>query len=143
MMLSSKGAEIFAIEPSEKKVESMRVEFPAIKSSVAGAESLPFPDSFFDKAYTTMALHHFADVDKALSEVARVLRRGGSLVILEVEPGSGLGRIFRFFGKLMGEHMNIMTEEQLLAKLAVIEGFTVADSGRDGGSRYLVRLSRI
>ena len=137
----SKGAEVYAVEPSEKRVSAMRREFPAIKCSVAGAESLPFPDSYFDKAYTTMAFHHFADIDKALREVARVLKEGGSFVILEVEPGSGLGRMFRFFGRLMGEHMNIMTEEQLQTRLRAAAGFRIVRSGRDG-PRYLVQLLR-
>lgn len=138
---ASEGAEVYAVEPGEKKVASMKREFPAIKSSVAGAEHLPYPDSYFDRAYTTMALHHFSDLDLALREVARVLKPGGSFVILEVEPGSGLGRMFRFFGRLMGERMNIMTEEQLLAKLGTSEGLRLDNSSR-AGSRYLVRLVR-
>ena len=138
----SKGAEVHAVEPNEGKVAVMRWVFPAIKSAAAEAEKLPYPDSYFDKAYTTMALHHFADLDRALREAARVLKQGGSFVILEVEPGSGLGRVFRFFGRLTGEHMNIMARGQLLAKLGTAEGFRVARS-EDFGSRYLVQLLRV
>lgn len=138
----SKGAEVYAVEPDEKKVASMRREYPSIQGSTAGAEKLPYPDSYFDKAYTTMALHHFADPDRALGEAARVLKLGGSFVILEVEPGSALGRVFRFFGRLMGEHMNIMTKGQLMARLGAAEGFKVERSEKHG-SRYLIRLLRV
>lgn len=140
VMRASDGAEVYAVEPDEKRVASMRREFPAIKSSVAGAESLPFPDSYFDKAYATMALHHFADLDRALREVARVLQQGGRFVILDVEPSSLLGGIFRLFASLMGEHLNLLSEDQLLARTAP-EGFRVGRSERHG-SRYLVELSR-
>jgi SAM-dependent methyltransferase len=111
---TSMGAELYAIDPNPRKVEHMKRAFPSIRSSTAMAESLPFPDSYFDKVYTTMALHHFDDVDRTLAEVARVLKQGGSFLILEVKPGSGVGAIFRLFGRLMGEHMNIMTRERLL-----------------------------
>ena len=141
IMQASKGSEVYAVEPNEKRVAAMERDFPAIKSSIARAESLPYSDSFFDKAYTTMALHHFADLDRSLREVTRVLKQGGSFVIMEVEPSSSLGRMFRFFGRLMGEHMNIMTKDQLLAKVGMTEGFKVAASAKSG-SRYLVRLLR-
>lgn len=137
----SGGAEVYAVEPNERRVASMKKDFPEIRSSVASAESLPFPDSYFDKAYATMVLHHITDLDRALREVARVLKKGGSFVILEVEPGSGLGVMFRFFGRLLGEHMNIMTQEQLLERLGTAEGLKFVRSAKDG-PRYLVQLQR-
>jgi ubiquinone/menaquinone biosynthesis C-methylase UbiE len=99
---ASKGGEVYAVDPSEKQVTRMKKAFPAVRASVAGAEKLPFADSDFDKAYTTMALHHFTDLDKALGEIARVLKHGGTFVVLEVEPHSMLGRMFTFFGRLGG-----------------------------------------
>jgi SAM-dependent methyltransferase len=39
------------------------------------AEDLPFADGSFDLAVTRVAAHHFADVRKAVSEMARVARR--------------------------------------------------------------------
>jgi ubiquinone/menaquinone biosynthesis C-methylase UbiE len=140
-VMEASGGEIYAVEPNEKRFESMKREFPGIKSSLAGAESLPFADSYFDKVYTTMALHHFSDLDKALREVARVLKPGGSFVVLEVEPDSGLGSLFKFFGRLIGEHMGMLTSERLQGRLQSVGGFRVVRSeGR--GSRYLIQASR-
>lgn len=137
----SNGSELYAVDPSEKRIALAKREHSQVRSSVASAESLPFPDSYFDKAYSTMALHHFSDLDRALGEVVRVVRPGGSYVILEVEPRSPLGRLFRFFGRLTGEKMQIMTEEQLLARLGHATGLRVARSV-GLGSRYLVQLVR-
>ena len=142
VMKASGGAEVYAVEPSEKRVESMKREFPAIKSSVASAEKLPFPDAYFDRVYTTMALHHFSDLDRALSEVARVLKPGGSFVILEVEPGSGLGSLFRFFGRVIGEKMALLDEAQLSARLDASHNFRVGKTARLG-ARYIIQLSRV
>jgi len=135
------GTEVFAVDPNERRITQAKRDHPGVRSTVAGAEKLPFDDAFFDKAYSTMALHHFSDLDRALGEVARVVRPGGSYVVLEVEPGSPLGRLFRFFGRLIGEKMQITTEEQLLARLERTPGFQVARSV-SLGSRYLVQLAR-
>ena len=138
---TSQGSEVYAIDPNAKKVAEALAAHPAIKSSVARAEKLPFDDAYFDKAYSTMAFHHFANIDNALAEIARILKPRGSYVILEVEPGSMLGRTFRFLGRLMGERMTIMTEGECLARLRSKEGFEVVASASLGAS-YLVHLMR-
>jgi len=141
VMQASNGADVYAVDPNERKIAAAKRARPQVKSSVAEAERLPFPDSHFDKAYSTMALHHFADLDRSLGEIARVLKPGGSYIILEVEPGSLVGRLFRLIGRLMGEKMRIMTEEQLLARLERTAGFKVVRSV-GLGSRYLVQLAK-
>jgi ubiquinone/menaquinone biosynthesis C-methylase UbiE len=134
-------AEVYAADPNGKKIASAKRNHPDVKSSVASAERLPFPDSYFDKAYSTMALHHFADLDRALAEIARVLRPGGAYVIVEVEPHSLNGRLFRFFGRLMGEKMQIMTEDQLLKRIGGVRGFSIGRTADFEGS-YLIQLMR-
>jgi ubiquinone/menaquinone biosynthesis C-methylase UbiE len=47
------------------------------------AERLPFPDDSFERILVVDALHHFPDQEGAVSEMARVLRPGGRLVIEE------------------------------------------------------------
>ena len=45
------------------------------------AENLPFPDSSFTIVTSRHAPHHFHDVPKFLSEVARVLKSGGRFIM--------------------------------------------------------------
>ena len=138
----SKGALVYAVDPNEKRVTKMQTGFPMLRASVAGAERLPFADSDFDKAYTVMAMHHYGDIDRALGEIARVLKHGGTFVILEMEPGSLMGRVFRFFGRIGGEHMTVMREDQLLSKLKARDDFRVSNSTKLG-AKYLVQLTRV
>ena len=141
VLRASGGAEVYAVDPNEKRVGSMKRDFPSIKGSVAGAESLPFPDSHFDKVYSTMAVHHFNDLDKGFAEIVRVLKPGGSFVILEVGSNSLPGRLFKFFGRLTGEHMMIMDMDQLLTRVGKVQGLRTSRSV-GLGSRYLVQLTR-
>ncbi len=54
---------------------------PGMRADVLGpAEHLPFADSCFDAVVTRIAAHHFADVRRAVAELARVARQ---LVIVE------------------------------------------------------------
>ena len=46
----------------------------------AQGERLPFPDGSFDIVYCRQVLHHAADLDRLVAEVARVLRPGGTFL---------------------------------------------------------------
>ncbi|HUQ41758.1 MAG TPA: class I SAM-dependent methyltransferase [Candidatus Limnocylindrales bacterium] len=48
---------------------------------VTAAEALPFLDGSFDGVTCRLAAHHFADVPRAFSEIARVLKPGGRFVL--------------------------------------------------------------
>jgi len=49
----------------------------------ADALDLPFPDRSFDAATVSFGLRNVADLDRALQELARILRPGGELGVLE------------------------------------------------------------
>ncbi len=65
---------------AERGVESMRFEW-------ADALQLPYEDGRFDAVTVGFGVRNFADRDRGLREMARVLKPGGRLVILEfTEP---------------------------------------------------------
>lgn len=49
-------------------------------------EALPIDDAELDTAMLALVLHHVPDPARALSEVARVLRRGGRLLVVDMLP---------------------------------------------------------
>ncbi len=49
----------------------------------AAAEDLPFGDECFDLITCRIAPHHFADIERSLYEVGRVLRPGGRYVVID------------------------------------------------------------
>lgn len=54
-----------------------------IPSLVCDAEHLPFPDRHFDLVSVAFGLRNMTHKDQALKEMARVLRPGGKLLVLE------------------------------------------------------------
>jgi len=52
-------------------------------------QSLPFPDKSFDTVINTMAFSGYPDGEKAIGEIARVIKPGGRLLLLDfrVPPG--------------------------------------------------------
>lgn len=49
----------------------------------ANAEALPFPDNHFDVITIAFGLRNVTDKDKALKDMARILKPGGRLLVLE------------------------------------------------------------
>ncbi len=83
------------------------------------AEALPFPEASFDHVVASLVLCSLSDVDSAIAEIRRVLRRQGSLVFVEHVRGGG--RVARWQDRLTplharlagGCHLNRDTERAL------------------------------
>ena len=65
---------------------------------VADGLALPFIDTRFDVVTIAFGLRNMASYEKALSEVRRVLRTGGRVVVLDFSlPGPPLLPVYRFY----------------------------------------------
>ncbi len=89
-----------------------------IQAVYARAEALPFPDAAFDAAVLGEALHHFADPEAALSQLARVLAPGGRLWLYDFDPRPLGGRLLRVLERLWGEPGAFYPPEALVQSLA-------------------------
>lgn len=73
---------------------------PRLATHLLTGESLPFPDARFDVALALHVLHRIARIDGALSQLARVLRPGGRLIVVEFHPRCPLTRWLRLLSHL-------------------------------------------
>jgi SAM-dependent methyltransferase len=72
------GCDVVATDQSERMVELSRER--GLDARVADVQDLPFTDGEFDAAVAAWMLYHVPDLDRALAELRRVLRPGGTLV---------------------------------------------------------------
>jgi ubiquinone/menaquinone biosynthesis C-methylase UbiE len=86
--LAPGAASIVAFDATEPMLEKARQRcaeagLTNVAFSHGDAEHLPFADEEFDGVVNRLAIHHFADPQRALDEMFRVLRRGGSAAIVD------------------------------------------------------------
>lgn len=88
-------------------------------SAVQGtAEAMPLPDNDFDAIVVTDAFHHFRDQSAAVAEFARVVRDGGLVLVLDLDPRPLSMRIIAFGERMVGEPATFMTPEAMCAFMA-------------------------
>jgi SAM-dependent methyltransferase len=80
-LLAGTGARLAAVEPVAAMRERLRAGLPAIPLLAGVAEALPFADGSVDAVVVAQAFHWF-DPDRALAELARVVRVGGRLGLI-------------------------------------------------------------
>jgi SAM-dependent methyltransferase len=72
------GADVVAVDTSQRMVDLTRGR--GIDARLADVQALPFADGEFDCVVAGWVLYHVADRERALDEIARVLRPGGRFV---------------------------------------------------------------
>lgn len=85
------GGQVLGVDFSERMLELAREkatrdapEGVGLEFRAANALELPFADDQFDAATVGFGVRNFADLDQGLRELARVVRPGGRVVILEM-----------------------------------------------------------
>jgi SAM-dependent methyltransferase len=76
--LLDEGIEVVAVDQSPRMVELTLAR--GVDSRVGDVQALSFDSQTFDAAVANFMLYHVPDLDRALSELARVLQPGGRLV---------------------------------------------------------------
>ena len=74
------GHDVHATDPDSAMLAILRERLPGVRTAEAVAEEIPGPDSTYDVVIGAQCFHWF-DVDRALPEIARVLKPGGSVAL--------------------------------------------------------------
>src|SRR3954453_23435798 len=78
------GGEVIGSDFSEKMLELARAKAPGLTFEHGNALALPYDDGEFDAATVGFGARDFSDLPKGLTEMARVVRPGGRVVVLEI-----------------------------------------------------------
>ncbi len=82
------GARCYGVDISEPTVRQACAAFEGsprprhgLRSAVGDVRDLPFRDRSFDAIYSMGTIEHFDETERAIAEMARVLKPGGSAII--------------------------------------------------------------
>jgi demethylmenaquinone methyltransferase/2-methoxy-6-polyprenyl-1,4-benzoquinol methylase len=82
--LARRGAEVTGSDFAPAMLELARKKAPGLTFEEGDALNLAYPDDSFDAATVGFGARNFADLDRGLREMARVTKRGGKVVVLEI-----------------------------------------------------------
>jgi SAM-dependent methyltransferase len=87
--LAKDASAVVAFDATEQMLDKARARcadagLRNVAFKTGDAENLPFDDAGFDGVVTRLAIHHFANPQRALNEMFRVLAPGGAAVIVDV-----------------------------------------------------------
>ena len=80
-VLVALGHDVHATDPDEQMLARLAERLPDVRASVADAEEIPAADGSYDVVVVAQAFHWF-DHERALPEIARVLKPGGRLALV-------------------------------------------------------------
>jgi ubiquinone/menaquinone biosynthesis C-methylase UbiE len=76
--------EVVGVDPDEERLEAARGLAPGnVRFELADASDLPFPDGSFDLVGCLRVLHHARRPELIVSELTRVVRMGGRLLLVD------------------------------------------------------------
>lgn len=90
------------LEVGREKIKKLGAE-NKISLQLADSEKLPFESNSFDASTVAFGVRNFENLDKGLSEIHRVLKPGGQIVVLEFSQPTGfiMKRLYWMYFKLI------------------------------------------
>ena len=142
LLADALGARVTVLDPTEEMLSHVPDD-PRISAVLGTAEAMPFGPDEFDAIVVTDAFHHFRDQAAAVAEFGRVVRDGGLVLVLDLDPRPLGMRLVVLGEKLLGEPGAFMTPEQMCAFMAQhgIEGG--CERLRKADYRFLGRVEKV
>lgn len=126
--------EIYGIDYNEKMLEitSNKIAKKNIDAQLyqANVEKLPFPDNTFDTIINTMAFTGYPNGEKAMSEIKRVLKKNGKLLLVDFDYpknrnwfGYKIVRLWEKFGDIIKDINSLLSQHDFDYKDISVGGF--------------------
>ena len=136
------GAAPLGVEVAEAAVRRARAAHPQLEFRLVPIDgSLPLQDNSFDVVWATEVIEHVADTGRWLSEVRRVMKPGGRLLL--TTPSHGRLRValcgIERFSEPLGDHLHLYTRASLSQLLREF-GFGEVSVRAAGGPPFWRRL---
>ncbi len=98
-ILHGRGHRVTGLDFSAQMLAQAHTSLPGVGLIRGQAERLPFPPEFCDRVFYINAIHHFNDKAAFLAEALRILRPGGKVFTVGIDPHRREGRwyIYDYF----------------------------------------------
>ena len=98
-LLSGSGTRVMGLDVSGQMLAYAGTQAPTAALAQGSAEHLPWARDSFDRVFCINAFHHFQDKAVFLNEAMRVLRPGGLMMTIGLDPHAGVDRwyIYEYF----------------------------------------------
>jgi SAM-dependent methyltransferase len=128
-----RGADVVALDADPGELDQVNAMFAAMfaageaahgarASAVSGdATAMPFPDASFDRVIAAEVLEHIPSDQRAMNEIARVLRPGGiaAVTVPAWLPERICWALSEDYHNVPGGHVRIYTRPEIEAKLTL------------------------
>ena len=131
--------EVVGSDFSEEMLTLARRKAPGLRFEWGNALDLPYEDSRFDAATVGFGARNFSDLERGLAEMARVVRPGGRVVVLEITTPQRpplstffrvwFDRIVPLMGRLTGESVAYSYLPSSVRRCPPPEGLAAAMAG--------------
>lgn len=94
------SSEMLAV--GKKKIKKLGLE-DTIKLNLGDSEAIEFEDNYFDAATVAFGVRNFENLEKGIGEMLRVVKKGGTVLILEFSKPNTFPfkQIFQFYFKFI------------------------------------------
>jgi SAM-dependent methyltransferase len=121
--LSALGGAWSAIDVSKVMLAQARQKSSTIAWAQSSADALPFPNTAFDGAICTLAIHHFPDLESPIAEVRRTLHSGPYVIFTGLAEQMRHYWLCHYFPETMGRSIEKMPSESGIRAALSRSGF--------------------
>jgi ubiquinone/menaquinone biosynthesis C-methylase UbiE len=130
-VLDRQGYRVAGLDASRSMVSLAKSQVPHVALVHGHAEALPLKTESFDRIFCINALHHFSDKTAFMIEARRVLRRGGSLMSISLDPHTNCDHwwIYNYFPQVIaldkGRYLSVHEIRQMMISSGFTESHTL------------------
>lgn len=122
--LSHFGLNMTGIDVSEEMLTKARAKHPQVQWTHGDARELPFENNQFSGVVCTLATHHIPNLEKAFSEVHRVMNKGNFVIFTMTPQQMQHYWLHHYFPTLMEKSDKPMKNFDELSSLLTQAGFS-------------------
>lgn len=131
------GLRATGLDPSRSMLRRAAARGTGVPLVRGRAESLPFRDGAFDRVLAIQVLHHLREPSAFASEARRVVRSGGGLLVIALDPSAGADRwyVYDYFEGTLALDRSRHPSSSQLRRWLEQAGFTACRTALAGSVR--------